>query len=152
MIPKPSRLRDERVLQNRRDQPCIVCGRSAPSDPSHIRSRGAGGPDTDWNVVSMCRDHHNEWHGVGRLTFVSRYPAFGQFLKAMGWVIEAVGQGVEDVEFWHPKVLAGEDDAEMWGPVCDGCGALGGDCYCDEEKLGCESSESAGSPQAVKQP
>jgi hypothetical protein len=43
--------------------PCCTCGATAPSDPHHVRSRGAGFgdwlPDGDGNVVPLCRRHHD---------------------------------------------------------------------------------------------
>lgn len=49
--------------------PCSTCGRSAPCDPSHIKSRGAGGTAAD--LVPMCRLCHDEFHAMGRRTFAS---------------------------------------------------------------------------------
>lgn len=46
------------------DQPCAVCGEPAPSEPSHVRSRGAGGRAAD--IVPMCHRCHTHWH-LGRL-------------------------------------------------------------------------------------
>lgn len=44
-------------------------------------------PD-DWNVVSLCRDHHAEQHRIGEETFWKRYSLRGpgefiaEFIKA----------------------------------------------------------------------
>lgn len=46
-----------------RRSPCLVCGKR-PSDPAHVRSRGAGGRDRG-NVIPLCRDHHREQHQHG---------------------------------------------------------------------------------------
>lgn len=78
---------NEDALQAARDKPCIICGRPAPSDPSHIKTRGSGGPDTEWNVVPMCRVHHTEWGKRGCLTFIRKHPAFGSKLYALGWYL-----------------------------------------------------------------
>lgn len=54
--------------------PCCVpsCNALPPSDPAHVRSRGAGGKD--WaNVVPMCRRHHRQMHDVGIETFQARH-------------------------------------------------------------------------------
>lgn len=126
MFPKPSRKKDRELLDRVAAMPCAVCGNSRLlNDPSHIRSRGAGGPDTDWNVVAMCRRHHTEWHAIGYLTFLDSYPSFRQCLLAMGWSITGSG-------LWHQK-LSPDYIAEE---CCDGCKALGGDCYCDEIAAG----------------
>src|SRR5690606_3775495 len=50
--------------------PCSVCGAPGPSDPHHVRSRGAGGDRRD--LVPLCRTHHREYHDVGRRTFEAR--------------------------------------------------------------------------------
>lgn len=56
-----------------RSRPCCVCGRSGPSDPHHHPSRGAGGTSKD--LVPLCREHHNEFHGPngGAETFQTRH-------------------------------------------------------------------------------
>ena len=41
---------------------CEWCGRPGPTDPSHSRSRGAGGPDRHANVTSLCRRCHDLHH------------------------------------------------------------------------------------------
>lgn len=49
-----------------REMPCCGCGQPAPSDPHHVRSRGAGYGDWlengDGNVVPLCRPCHDETH------------------------------------------------------------------------------------------
>lgn len=42
------------------------------SDPHHVKSRGAGGPDAE-NLVPLCRAHHTEAHTVGITEFQLRY-------------------------------------------------------------------------------
>lgn len=56
-----------------RSLPCCVpgCRKGPPSDPAHVRSRGAGGDDSD--TVPMCRKHHTEQHATGIETFQQRY-------------------------------------------------------------------------------
>lgn len=39
---------------------------SAPSEPPHhLRTRGAGGPDDEWNLLALCALHHRLYHNVG---------------------------------------------------------------------------------------
>lgn len=49
--------------------PCQVCNRPGPSDVHHWKTRGAGGTDDLENLVSLCRNHHMEFHSTGRKTF-----------------------------------------------------------------------------------
>ncbi len=46
---------------------CATCGAPAPSDPSHVRSRGAGGTAED--LIPQCRGCHRRLHDLGRRTF-----------------------------------------------------------------------------------
>ncbi len=55
---KAKRVKDRKLLDSVIEQSCVVCGRSGPSDPDHIRSKGAGGSDTANNVWPLCREHH----------------------------------------------------------------------------------------------
>lgn len=84
---KRKRHKDPELLASVRVRRCCVCGNPGYSDPSHVRSRGAGGPDTTWNVVPMCRIHHSIWHARGVNHFLFHYPAFELTLQALGWEI-----------------------------------------------------------------
>jgi len=84
-IPKPIRHIDESVLELRRNEPCCVCGKKPPSDPSHVISRGAGGPDFLFNVAPHCRACHIKFHALGRYTFTNKYPTFKKWLLDHGW-------------------------------------------------------------------
>jgi len=53
--------------QHCRDSPCCACGAPPPSDPAHVRSRGAGGKDSD--TVPLCRSCHDEQHRSGIASF-----------------------------------------------------------------------------------
>ncbi len=46
---------------------CSTCRAPAPSDPSHVTSRGAGGTAAD--LIPQCRVCHRQLHDVGRWTF-----------------------------------------------------------------------------------
>lgn len=47
-----------------RTLPCCACGSPPPSDPDHVRTRGAGGKDLG-NVVPLCRRCHSQRHDLG---------------------------------------------------------------------------------------
>lgn len=76
------------VLQFARERPCCVCLSPAPSDPCHIKSRGAGGPDTFKNLVSMCRKCHREQHQKGIITFYRNHAGFRRALTERGWIFD----------------------------------------------------------------
>ena len=85
MLSKNIRITNRELLDFIATQPCIVCNRPGPSDPSHIKTQGSGGPDTWWNVVPKCRLHHVEW-GQSRNLFRDRYPEFDHYLICIGWI------------------------------------------------------------------
>lgn len=71
--PKQKRVQDESALEETREKPCAVCATS-PSDPHHIRTRGAGGGDSAENLIALCRMHHTEIHQIGQTSFLIKYP------------------------------------------------------------------------------
>lgn len=105
MVKKPGRKIDKVLLAKIRVMPCVVCRANPPSDPSHIRSRGAGGPDESWNVFAMCRSCHGEWHSFGWVKFLEKYPRFKWTLSMWGWE--------SDDRLWHPKLGPKESTTEV---------------------------------------
>lgn len=83
---KVKRVSNKALLNTIKLQPCIVCG-ARPVDPSHIRSRGSGGPDEPFNVWPKCRMCHIQW-GYGWSSFFEKHPHFWEKLEAAGWYIE----------------------------------------------------------------
>ncbi len=52
--------------------PCLAAGCNAcPSEPAHVKSRGAGGGRFD--IVPLCHAHHREQHSRGVRTFAKIY-------------------------------------------------------------------------------
>lgn len=101
-FPKPIRKKDPDLLAARRAEGCWICGKQ-PCDASHIKTRGSGGPDEDWNVVAKCRIHHIEWGQLGPIKFCAKYPAFALRLLALGWEIHSYG-------LRHPRSRPDESD------------------------------------------
>lgn len=95
---KPKRIKNFRLLKDIRKLPCLACDRSGPCDASHIRSKGSGGPDEDFNVVPHCRDCHIVWHRVGWKRFLERNPIFALRLFNRGWFLDPL------LGLWHPKL------------------------------------------------
>ena len=92
---------DKDLLEEIRLRRCCVCNNKGYSDPSHIISRGAGGPDARWNVVPMCRLHHSIWHKLGVSYFLGRYPEFELTLRGLRWEIEKLEGGT--IQIRHPE-------------------------------------------------
>lgn len=86
MNPKPQRKVDREALDTEKEKPCAVCGRG-PSDPAHIKTRGSGGPDADFNVMPLCRLHHIEQGKRGLVSMSEKYPEFLEALRTRGWEI-----------------------------------------------------------------
>jgi len=82
--PKSIRHVDRELLDRVAARPCVLC-QGQPSDPSHIRSRGAGGPDKEFNVAPHCRGHHQLWHSLGQKTFLKKFPVMRLWLALRGW-------------------------------------------------------------------
>jgi predicted restriction endonuclease len=83
-IIKPKRVEDKKALESMRRRVCVACG-ARPCDAAHIRSRKAGGPDEEWNLLALCRDHHMEQHRGGWAKFAQRYIEVEMHLKRIGW-------------------------------------------------------------------
>lgn len=63
---------------------CLICN-SSQTDKCHIKSRGSGGKDDNWNLIYMCRFHHTAQHQYGWKKFTEEFPIVGDKLKEMGW-------------------------------------------------------------------
>lgn len=65
---------DEPYLQFLREQGCCFCPALAPSDPSHLCSRGWREPRRDDRAaVPHCRRCHNEFHQLGPAETMRRH-------------------------------------------------------------------------------
>ena len=65
---------------------CLVCNASEV-DVAHIKTKGSGGPDEEWNLMPLCRRHHSEQHQIGIITFSQKYIAVASYLYDNGWFI-----------------------------------------------------------------
>jgi len=97
---KPKRHEDRALLDEIKSRPCIICGTNA-SDPCHIKTVKNGGPDTEWNVVPMCRTHHAQQHRDGIKTFMEKHPVYMNKLRSLGW------EQMPIKGLWHPKLNKG---------------------------------------------
>lgn len=92
------------ALEEVRKQPCCNCNAAAPSDPNHIKTRGAGGKNELWNLIPMCRRCHTLWHDMGWYSFISIYPATRMRLESLGWEIDL--SILMKPRLLHPKLVA----------------------------------------------
>jgi hypothetical protein len=51
---------------------CEICHSQESQPPHHIKTRGAGGEDTEENLLSLCSQHHAMIHAMGD-AYVARY-------------------------------------------------------------------------------
>lgn len=83
---KPGRIKNREFLNSYHSKPCAVCGRK--SDPAHIKSRGAGGDDTQEGVLALCRIHHSLSHAYGWAKFCDLFPKVKKILYYKGWYFD----------------------------------------------------------------
>jgi hypothetical protein len=76
VFPKPDRLVSDQALRayRARHPRCELrsCFREACPQPHHLRGRKMGRDDSDANLLSLCKEHHEEWHR-GRRTWFARH-------------------------------------------------------------------------------
>ncbi len=87
MLQKIKRKEDQNLLDFYRNRRCDICGMK-PVDPAHIKTRGSGGPDEHWNLMSLCRVHHTEQGQLGFYKMAKKYPFFAQMIAGKGWVFD----------------------------------------------------------------
>lgn len=97
MHEKPKRIVDEEILEYFRHGQCMICSKHGV-DPCHIRSRGSGGPDADFNLLKLCRNCHQQQHQYGFKKMIELYPVLILILKVKGWTMS------EDGKLHHPQL------------------------------------------------
>lgn len=88
LVPKMKRTTNESLLEFYRKRRCDICNSSPPNDPAHIKTRGSGGPDEHWNLMTLCRVHHTEQGQIGFWKMTQKYPFFHQYLAGKGWIFD----------------------------------------------------------------
>jgi len=76
---------DDSILDTIRAKPCAACGHPPPSDPDHIRTRGAGGTNALYNLMPLCRQCHTIRHASGYNRLIELYPTLKNKLSKKGW-------------------------------------------------------------------
>lgn len=90
VLTKPARTKCQKTLDAFRIKPCLICGEK--SDPCHIRSKGAGGGDDEWNLLSLCRGHHTLQHSKGWKFICRTFPSVEFNLSEKGWYLDDAGK------------------------------------------------------------
>lgn len=83
-LAKIKRQVDKELLEAVRELPCMAKGCPPPNHAHHISSRGSGGDDMADNVVALCMVHHTEYHKIGPVRFLKKYPLFKTWLELAG--------------------------------------------------------------------
>ncbi len=86
---KTQRKVDKKLLAEVRQRPCVICNSKDNVDAAHIQSRGSGGPDEEFNLLSFCRAHHCIQHQLGFLKLIEKYPKLAKELDLKGWHIKS---------------------------------------------------------------
>lgn len=63
---------------------CIICGYYGV-DLHHVKTRGAGGTDEDYNLVPLCHAHHVEVDHQGDYRMGLKYPSYQKWLIKNDW-------------------------------------------------------------------
>lgn len=71
------------------DNPCIACG-VTPTDRAHIKTMKTGGTWDDFNIVALCRMHHQESHNLGWSRFIGKYKHTYTIFRSKGWNLQDV--------------------------------------------------------------
>ena len=79
-LQKEKRTVNRDLLSETRQRPCAACGARGPSHAHHLTTRGAGGNDTEDNLMPLCFRHHAEFHTKGASYMVQIYRAVSMWL------------------------------------------------------------------------
>lgn len=85
---RKQRIVDKRLVREVGKRECAACGRDGVSEVHHIKSRGAGGPDLEENLLPLCHPCHEMTHKIGTIKMMSRYPFLRVALRGKGWTWE----------------------------------------------------------------
>ena len=72
------------------DGNCQACGKYGRIDKHHLKTRGSGGSNDEFNLIQLCRSCHQSIHHSGSVKFIKRFPKLQEILKAKGWKTEIV--------------------------------------------------------------
>lgn len=67
------------------DLNCDACGARGPNDLDHIKTRGSGGTDEQFNLLVLCRSCHQKRHQYGLNALTQIYTRLSDVLLSKGW-------------------------------------------------------------------
>ena len=78
---------DRYLIQCIRYRRCCICGR--PADIHHVDAIGMGRDrknydDSENEIMALCREHHIQYHTIGRERFTKMYKVYGIGRRAAG--------------------------------------------------------------------
>jgi 5-methylcytosine-specific restriction endonuclease McrA len=72
--------------KDRAQETCFLCGKYGELERHHIKTRGSGGGDEDWNIAMVHRICHIKIHSLSWGKILERDPSLAQKLQDKGWV------------------------------------------------------------------
>ncbi len=78
------RIVNRKLLNTYQGIECLICGSLETTVGHHIKSKGAGGDDSKYNLVPLCVIHHNEIH-KSLMAFSDKYKIMHIFLVNNDW-------------------------------------------------------------------
>jgi 5-methylcytosine-specific restriction endonuclease McrA len=73
MFPKKKRIKNRKLRDSFHTRSCCICDSTIGVVGHHLVSVGAGGDDTEFNMIALCGFHHAEAHSQGSETFKKKY-------------------------------------------------------------------------------
>ena len=68
---------------------CAACNYEA-MERHHIKTRGSGGTDDEFNLLDLCRSCHVKVHNLGLSKFILLFPHLENVLEEKGWEIKTI--------------------------------------------------------------
>lgn len=99
-------LKLETLKEYIRSSSCIGCARYPRSELAHVRGRGAGGPDTAWNMIPFCTGCHQLQHRRGWGFILDKSARLRRRLPELGWEFDHTTG-----KLWHPGLGPTENAA-----------------------------------------
>lgn len=67
-------------------KPCEICKSHRNNSAHHIITRARQGGDHQWNLITLCFDHHREIHDKPLSEFIEKYPFALKLFEDRGFI------------------------------------------------------------------